>query len=165
MTGKQTEAYLQKVLILRDDDCWLWVGYRDQLGYGRFGINRKILRTHRIAWAMENGPIPDGMKVCHHCDVRHCCNPAHMFLGTQVDNIQDMCSKGRQRTGTKRGYRVWVTVGERNPKSKITEADVREIRRRWKAGGISQGDLAKEYGISGSNISGIVRGEYWKHVT
>jgi len=70
--------------------CWLWEGYV-RSGYGR--LRKKSV--HRLAWEEVNGPIPAGMSVCHHCDVRLCCNPDHLFIGTNGDNTRDMSAKGR----------------------------------------------------------------------
>jgi hypothetical protein len=76
-------------------DCWPWTGYTNTRGYGVIRINRRTVLAHRIAYQVERGPIPDGLFVCHHCDNPPCCNPAHLFLGTQTENMRDMISKGR----------------------------------------------------------------------
>lgn len=64
-------------------------------GYGQIGDGRCLRYTHRVAWELVNGPIPDGMHVCHHCDNPPCCNVDHLFLGTDADNNADMIAKGR----------------------------------------------------------------------
>lgn len=78
-------------------DCWLWSGaiYAES-GYGRLSFQRKALGAHRVAWQLVNGPIPDGMLVCHRCDNPPCVRADHLFLGTQSDNIADMWAKGRR---------------------------------------------------------------------
>ena len=78
-------------------DCWLWQGavHTDRGGYGAFQDGDGIKYAHRAAWELENGPIPEGMQVCHHCDNPPCVRGSHLFLGTQKDNIADMLAKGR----------------------------------------------------------------------
>jgi len=79
------------------DACWEWNGPRDYHGYGRKTVNRKTVRLHRLAWEWANGPIPPGMFICHRCDNPPCVNPAHLFLGTNLDNVRDMIAKKRHR--------------------------------------------------------------------
>jgi hypothetical protein len=111
---------------------------------------------HRRAWTEANGPIPDGMFVLHHCDNRACSNVEHLFLGTQTDNMRDMLAKGR---GSRVGPR-----GEAHGHAKLTEAQVREIRDRYAAKGVTHDRLAKDYGVSSELIGLIVRRKIWKHV-
>ena len=79
----------------KSGECWTWTGARDPRGYGRLGRGRKTLFAHRFSWEEENGPIPNGLFVCHSCDNPACVRPSHLFLGTQKDNIRDMMSKNR----------------------------------------------------------------------
>jgi hypothetical protein len=78
-----------------ESGCWLWSGSLGTGGYGLCGHQKRVKRSHRIAWELTHGPIPDGMVVCHRCDNPPCCNPAHLFLGTLADNVRDMVAKGR----------------------------------------------------------------------
>lgn len=75
--------------------CWLWTGYVGRNGYGEIGISQKTMRAHRVAYEELIGPIPQGLYLCHKCDVRSCVNPAHLFPATQLENIRDCIAKGR----------------------------------------------------------------------
>ncbi len=80
------------------DGCWPWTRGRLAFGHGRTAsLDAPGLRelTHRIAWKLVNGPIPAGLCVLHRCDNPPCCNPAHLFLGTKLDNARDAGAKGR----------------------------------------------------------------------
>lgn len=85
---------------LGDDACWQWMDGLHMRGYGRMRIKGKRENAHRIAWLIANGgDIPKGLYVCHTCDNRACCNPAHLYLGTPKDNVDDMVTRGRIRRG------------------------------------------------------------------
>lgn len=81
--------------------CFLWIGPLNSDGYGALTIEKRVCRAHRLAYEAVNGAIADGMFICHRCDVRHCVNPAHLFLGTAADNNHDMMRKGRHRSDKK----------------------------------------------------------------
>ena len=106
------------------------------------------VRAHRLAWEKVNGPIPEGFLVLHSCDNRSCVNVKHLFLGTHADNSRDMAGKMRS------------TIGSRNPASRLTEYDVRNIRALLSMGHM-QCTIAKEYGVSRSAISMIATGMTW----
>ena len=143
--------------INKTDGCWEWLGGTDRRGYGRFYINRNgVGRTdgaHRVSWEFANGKIPDGLFVCHRCDNPSCVRPDHLFLGTYQDNITDMVKKGRNKYP--------VLYGEDSPRSKLTQDQVDEIRKRYIPYKVSSIDLAKEYGTSQSNIDRILKHKTW----
>jgi hypothetical protein len=80
-----------------DEGCWLWAGSKYANGYGEIKVDGKKAYAHRVAWALENGPIPAGASVLHHCDVRACVRHDHLFLGDHNANMADMKAKGRGR--------------------------------------------------------------------
>lgn len=112
--------------------------------------------AHRVAWESANGPIPACLMVCHRCDNPACCNPSHLFLGTNRDNVDDMVAKGRAPGGSARG--------ESHGLSKLTAEWVREIRRIWQGGRTKQRDLADLYGVDQQVIWSVVNRRTWKHV-
>lgn len=124
-----------------EESCWPWKRYRDNKGYGYFYSGYTMVRTHRVAYELTYGPIPAGKHVLHRCDNPPCCNPAHLFLGSEMDNTHDAIGKGR------RG-------------SRLTWEKVREIRRRY-AGGENSYRLAEEYGVYQATISKVVLGKAW----
>jgi hypothetical protein len=88
--------------VQRPGKCWPWTGGNHRFGYGVIRVGDDTILTHRLAWTVTHGPIPDGMDVCHHCDNPPCCKalpdefgPACLFLGTREDNVHDMIAKGR----------------------------------------------------------------------
>lgn len=96
------ERFWSKVLMIPFSECWLWTGWHDADGYGKLAIpspSRSQLLAHRVSWEIHHGPIPAGKCVLHRCDTPSCINPAHLFLGTQADNMRDMHAKGRGRNG------------------------------------------------------------------
>lgn len=76
-------------------ECWPWTASRMRNGYGHIGVEGRTLAAHRVAYESAMGPIPKGLNVLHHCDNRGCCNPGHLWIGTQRENLLDMIAKGR----------------------------------------------------------------------
>ena len=149
-------AFAARVEPEPNSGCWLWAGSWSDLDYGMFASARRHgqdeIMAHRIAWRLSNGPVPTGLKVLHRCDVRACVNPAHLFLGTQADNIADMDAKGRRRT---RGL-----SGEQNPQARLSKAGVRAMRAAYSSG-VSQHALAKTYGVAVMTVNRAVRRLSW----
>lgn len=134
--------------------CWEWQGYRMPFGYGQMGIGKRLVLTHRLAWELTNGPIPDGLVLRHSCDNPPCVNPGHLSLGTQQDNVNDMVQRNR-------GARLFDL-----PQTVLSDEDVATIRREYfceRGPGIwgavsNSGELAERYGVTKYHITEIVAG-------
>lgn len=132
----------------KTDNCWNWTSSISSVGYGMYRKNGKYLGAHRYSYSMVNGDIPDKLMVCHHCDNRACVRPDHLFLGTAKDNSLDMVKKGRARP----------PLGEGNGNSKLTNADIVDIR----TSSLLQRELSMIYNVDQSTISLIKSGKIWK---
>lgn len=134
------------------DDCWVWTAATCR-GYGMIGESgsRKTVRAHVASWKLANGSVPKGMHVCHTCDNRSCVNPKHLFIGSRLDNIADAVAKKRH------------THGERQWLAKLTEDDVRVIRKLGQMS-VSRARIASKFGMSRSAIQQVLHRDTWKHV-
>ena len=132
----------------RRGECWEWIGYRDKAGYGRYRLAGRTVLAHRASYFYATGEMPASpIKVCHRCDHPWCVNPAHLFTGSQSDNIADMNAKGRH--GAARGVK--------SHRAKLNEDQVAMIR----SGQFKSRDLAKLFGVAESTISMVKRGHNW----
>jgi hypothetical protein len=149
-------------------DCWPWNGTKSIQGYGVFVIDGKSRVASRVAYMLAKGSIPIGKCVCHTCDNRLCVNPAHLFVGSKVDNNRDRDSKGRQARGRLHGFALHperIARGERASKAKLSAKDVRAIRERYTAGGVTIRALGAQYGISHTSVRYIIVRKNWRHIT
>tara|TARA_R110000868_G_scaffold228311_3_gene481337 strand:- start:136 stop:744 length:609 start_codon:yes stop_codon:yes gene_type:complete len=146
--------------VIKKDGCWGWSGVIDKDGYGRMSYSSKLgsRRAHVASYLVYKGPVPNGILVCHSCDVRACTNPDHLWLGTEKQNTADMIEKGR------RNNRNWpVHIGIQNVNAKLDDEKVKEIRRLLKVG-VSQADLGRQFGVTKQTIAAIKLCQTWKHV-
>lgn len=153
MTREQAFDHYMPDGINDTDQCVEWRGPHNTEGYGVFKA-RGDHRAHRVSYERAHGPIPSGQLVRHTCDNPPCVNPRHLLLGTDADNNHDMMQRRRNRQPR----------GEDQGSAKLTTEQVREIRRRYALGGISQQALGNEYGINQRTVSKIVRQSAWKHI-
>lgn len=148
------ERFWEKVSIAGPNDCWLWSASAYLNGYGQFWTGSNLTPAHRYAYFLVHGPIPPKMVVLHSCDNPRCCNPAHLSLGTQQDNVDDMLRKGRNNQAK----------GEKQRNAKFTTEKIRQIREMYATGNYSQSELARQFNVSKPNIRSIVLRLTWKHV-
>lgn len=152
------EAFASRYQVDPVSECWNWTGTFAKGGYGQWQYSKTPLGggkyqrhrvyAHRLSWELNEGAIPEGMVVCHRCDNPGCVNPAHLFLGTMADNQRDMARKGRSPRG------------ERQGKSKLTEADVRAIL----ASSEPHAIVGRRYGVTVGTVSDIRRKITWSHL-
>lgn len=155
LTKAQLVSYLTDHFVtVTATGCWeLPIARHDSSGYPQIYHNHRQLAGHRLFYTVLVGEIQDGMCCLHKCDNRACVNPDHLFLGTHADNMADKTAKGRAR-----GAR-----GEHHYRSRLTENDVREIRR-LASSGIYQKDIARRYSIRQGTVWAAISRKTWKHV-
>lgn len=165
--------------VQKTDGCWLWTAGKSN-GYGMYRPTSRTQKwAHRMSWELHFGLIPDGLCVCHRCDTPACVRPDHLFLGTKRDNSLDRHAKGRDASGERNGAHIhrariprgdrWREThrnpanGERSGQSKLTEAQVLEIRAAH-ADGTPATHLAKLFGVSSVCIDHVVHRKTWRHI-
>lgn len=136
--------------VRRSANCWTWVGPKDAKGYGLFWLKGSSKRAHRVSIEMHLGVSAVGTTILHSCDNPSCVNPDHLSIGTQADNVRDMHIKGRAASRT----------GSLNGASKLTEADVMQIRSSHEG----NTSLGRQYGVSKTTIMRVRKGLSWAHV-
>ncbi len=139
-----------------DEECWEWKGATTKGGYGSMKLYNKTKYVHRVVYEITYGKFSNDLDVLHKCDNPLCCNPEHLFLGTQQDNVRDMDVKGRRgKTDQK---------GELNNASKLTKTDIEKIRELNYSGSYSQREIGEIFGVGQQCICLIVNHKTWKHI-
>jgi hypothetical protein len=153
------ERFWAKVDVRGADECWPWLGSKAGSGYGELRLERSRRKkvASVIAFELENGPVPDGLLVCHTCDNPPCCNARHLFAGTHKDNAADASAKGRLKLS------VRSQKGVENGNSRLTEDNVRHIRALI-AEGQNNTAIGRVFGVTNSVISMIRLGKSWRHL-
>ena len=155
------ERFWKQVRPREPDECWEWEGSVNGNGYAQITHLREGHRAHRVSWELHHGAIPragtsyHGICVLHRCDNRRCVNPAHLFLGSQADNMADAARKGRVRNNGAKGAE--------HPRARLTDEDVRQIRRLL-SDGVSKAAIARLFGVDRSTVSLIARRKTWRHL-
>lgn len=158
---KYKDRFLSRVKSGGVIECWPWILGLDHYGYGQFSIGTKKIKAHRMAYELAKGPIPIGLCVLHECDNPKCCNPSHLTTGTHKLNseqavMRDRVSRGKRHSLTQRG--------EGNGRSKLTEADVLEIRRLHASKEATYSEIIKKFKVAKSLVGRILSRESWSHI-
>lgn len=154
---RKTETeFWSKVAVAGVDECWPYLGDVTPNGYGRLRWANGKTSAHRLSYVLTNGVIPDGLVVCHTCDNKPCCNPKHLYAGTNKQNSQDASARGLLKGVNPKGIR--------NGNSKLSEEDVRYIK--WNClkeyGSVVR--FAKRFGVTDGTIRAILKDRAWKHL-
>jgi hypothetical protein len=157
--GETRDSFIDRFesMFEKSQGCWIWEGTVDGEGYGYLSMMNRRRRAARVSWELYNcREIPPGMIVLHSCDNPPCINPWHLSIGTQLDNMRDKVSKGRQAKGSLNGISKmpWLVQGENNGSCKFTLEQVEEIRECLRRGEKGPA-LSKKFGISTSHLSNI----------
>lgn len=147
----------------RGDGCWLWTGGVDKNGYGVMQVQGKVQRATRLSWYFAHGEFPPAhLYACHSCDTPPCVNPAHLWLGTNDENMADCTAKGRRPSGDRNGTHTTpesVRRGDAHGSVKITFEQVQQLRAEYERG-VPSSQLARRYGLSHGYVNRLVRGDY-----
>lgn len=144
------EQFIQHVVI-DEHGCWIWQKNPGKDPYGGIKVDWVQYKAHVLAYLLWEGHIGIRQEVMHTCDVPKCCNPEHLRLGTHLDNMQDMATKGRSARGS------------RNGQAKLDEKDIPVIFA-MRNSGLLLREIAYVFNVSESRISMILNRKVWRHV-
>lgn len=183
MSATRTEERFNKYVARKEDDeCWPWTGCKSHNGYGRLWNGSRFVPATHYAWEKVHGRrVPPGLVIMHTCDEPACCNPAHLKVGTQTENVADRDAKGRTCKGDRQWQRMFperrltgdrhyykrrpelILRGARNGRASLTEDKILAIRS-MRSDGMSQQAIADRLGVGQTTISSILLGQTWRHV-
>lgn len=150
--------------------CWIWAAGKFWCGYGCFTYFRKTWYCHRLSYHIFVGEIPTKIQVLHKCDNRLCVNPEHLFLGTNKDNVDDKIKKGRNTHQSGKKWAEFIRSvqprGEKSKCAKLTDDQVKEMRKAYVKGSSTNGTtaLSKRYKVPCSHVWSIVNRKAWVHI-
>lgn len=147
------DDYFKARIELSSSGCWNWLLFKDKKGYGRLAYKGKSFSAHRASYLTYVGEIEPGLHVCHSCDNPSCVNPSHLWVGTNKQNHMDKINKGR--AGSAREFK--------NANCKLSNEQVREIRKAYNTFCISHRTLGVLYGVSHRLIGRIISGQERKY--
>lgn len=147
--------------------CWEWQSSKRPSGHGFFSVKKgTYYAASRISYYLSYKKHIDDLVICHKCDNPKCCNPSHLFSGTQLDNMRDKVNKGRQPIGENH-YAVKIDGaqrGSKNNRSKLLEADVIKIRAEYIKNVVTMKMLSIKYNVCLMAISDVLKRRNWKHI-
>ena len=156
-TQKDVKRFWSKVKLpkmIGTDECWEWQAGCTKDGYGQFYVDAKNVKANQFSYTITIGKVPKGLCVCHSCDNRKCVNPSHLWVGTILENNQDMAKKGRASS----------QKGADHPMHKLNEDDIMKIRSLYRGGNYTQAQIAGLFNVSNKEISLIVLYKRWGHL-
>ncbi len=144
----------------KTDSCWLWTRCVNESGYGVFCNSGKTILAHRYSYQICKGDIPEGLLICHTCDVRECVNPQHLYAGTHIQNMKDMVDRGRQG-GNKKGNKG-QNKGEKCGAAKLKDSDIQNIRDLYND--FTCLEISRKYNVCSETIRSIISKKTWAHI-
>jgi hypothetical protein len=139
------------------DECWPWQASKCNYGYGQLEVNGRPMRSNRLTYELTHGSIPDELEALHTCNNPPCCNPAHIYAGTQTDNMQDAKKAGRL-------HKFALKPGTAYPRAKLDDDKVRFIRSAYAAGTVTLKQLGMQFNVTEQMIWLVVHRKKWQHV-
>lgn len=167
-SARMLKLFWSHVDVRGGKECWMWMAHKLPSGYGQFNsrLHHQKWLAHRLSWTLANGPIPVGLLVLHSCDNPSCCNPAHLSVGTQLQNLADCVRKGRMHSGDAhflRQHPEQVRRGSQCPNTKISDSQIPLVHK-MVSEGRSRAQVALTFGVGKAQISRIVSGTRRAHL-